>query len=340
MAKRVHEVVEALARDRHEAARLLNAKGKAETRKLLARAEHDLTLRLARAGDGTFTAEQLRATLAQVRVVTKQLMVGIEGVVLKEGEEAARLGASATAKQLLDIDRAYRGVGGQPLALDEARMLDEASQGVRSSLLRRIGLSGTRKAGGVVEAEEAHRGKPGVLERYGMETIKKFEQTLQSGLIAKKSMREIRADLVIDSEFLQGAPAYWAERIVRTEMMGAMNKGAWESAREAHAQLGDVVKILSATFDDRTGSDSYAVHGQIRHVDEAFEWWDGLYQHPPNRPNDREVVITHRIAWPIPDSLKWRTDAEVAAAWKRDRRKGAPPPRPKMTTVPLSRFGK
>jgi len=30
----------------------------------------------------------------------------------------------------------------------------------------------------------------------------------------------------------------------------------------------------------------------------------------------------------------------VMAAWLRDRRKGAPPARPDMTTVPLDQFGK
>jgi hypothetical protein len=100
-----------------------------------------------------------------------------------------------------------------------------------------------------------------------------------------------------------------------------------------------VTKILCATFDSRTGSDSFAVHGQIRRPDEAFAWWEGLYQHPPNRPNDREIVLSHRTSWPIPAELAWRSDSEVAARWALEGRKGAPPPRPKMTTVPLDRFG-
>lgn len=122
--------------------------------------------------------------------------------------------------------------------------------------------------------------------------------------------------------------------------MGAYNRAGWETIRAADDELGDMCKILSAVFDDRTGWDSYQAHGQIRLPDEAFAWAGGLYQAPPNRPNDREVVVPHRISWPIPDDLAWRGDGEVAAAWKRDRRKGSPPGRPLMTTIPLARFGK
>jgi hypothetical protein len=206
-------------------------------------------------------------------------------------------------------------------------MVDAAIQGTNASLLRRL-------------VGEGAGAKPGILARYGAATIESFEQQLQLGLVAKKSFAEMKAALIEQSPFLQGAPASWAERIVRTETMGAYNRGAWEATREADTELGDVVKILSAVFDDRTGSDSYAVHGQIRRPNEAFEWWDGLYQHPPNRPNDRETVVTHRIAWKIPAYLRWRDSGAVAARWKAEKRKGRPPERPMMTTVPLGQFGR
>lgn len=345
MASRLDTVVESLVRDRREAARLVQQTGLKSTQALLQRAQKDLVQRLARAeglgGPGTdsFTAAQLRATLDRVKLVTRNLAQAMEAETLKGGAEAARQGASLAARELVDADRAFRGVGGAPLALDEARMLDVAAQGVRASQLRRIALSGTRAARGT-ETERSHMGKPGVLRRYGVETIAHFERILQTALVTKKSLRDVRNDLVAASPFLQGAPAHWAQRIARTEYMGALNRGAWEASREAHQQLGDVVKVLCATFDDRTASDSYAVHGQIRRPEEPFEWWDGAYQHPPNRPNDREVVLTYRVSWPIGDALKWMPDLAVKAAWTREKRRGAPPERPLMTTVPLADFGR
>jgi hypothetical protein len=179
----------------------------------------------------------------------------------------------------------------------------------------------------------------GVLSRYSLETIGQLEGIIQRGMLTGEPWGDVRTKLIDQSPFLRGAPRYWAERIIRTETMGAFNRAGWEGIRAADDELGDMVKILAATFDDRTGWDSYQLHGQIRRPDEAFEWSGGFYQHPPNRPNDREVVLPHRLSWGIPPELAWRSDGEVFAAWKREKRRGGPPARPTMTTVPLDAFG-
>jgi len=110
-----------------------------------------------------------------------------------------------------------------------------------------------------------------------------------------------------------------------------------------------MVKILVAGFDDRTAWDSYQVHGQIRKLSEPFEWItrDGqriAYMTPPNRPNDRETVIYHRVVMPIPDDLKPVSDAEYEAVFvkqckSKKNKSPSPPARPRMTTVPLTWFG-
>ena len=48
---------------------------------------------------------------------------------------------------------------------------------------------------------------------------------------------------------------------------------------------------LVAVFDDRTGEDSKFVHSKVRRLMEPFHDRVRDYQHPPNRPNDREVVV-------------------------------------------------
>jgi hypothetical protein len=87
-------------------------------------------------------------------------------------------------------------------------------------------------------------------------------------------------------------------------------------------------------------SDSIAVHGQIRLPGEPFDTWYGKRQSPPDRPNDREIVVPHRIAWPIPPELRPRGMGEVVARWRREGRKGSPPAQPLLSTVPLERFGR
>lgn len=325
-----------LLQNREQVQKIIQNVGTTRMRGVLEGAERDLIKKLKKTSRGTFTSEQARVALVQVRAALKDIKDGIVSTAKRGAEEAAEVAAEGTIDYLHRTEEQFKGIG-QPLALDEAAMYERAVNGAQSSILRRLASSGEPVAG----AEDVpHAAKVGILDRYGLNTIGYFEDVFQRGVLAKKSSEEMRAEIVEKSPFLQQAPAHWASRIVRTELAGAANKANWESVREADDQLGDMVKIVSGVFDARTASDSYASHGQIRRPDEAFETWFGLMQHPPDRPNDRSLVVPHRISWPIPDYLKWRSQTEIAARWALEKRKGPIPPRPLMTTVPLSQFGK
>lgn len=329
-----------LRRNRADALSLVSATGKDKTLALLRRATDDLTKRLAnvRSGDDSFTAVQLEATRRQLQDVTRVLVRGLGDVVLDQAGNAADQATGDLLRYMGAAHRKFRGIGDPPLALHEASMLDTAVQGARASVLRRLATSG--EPGAAEENTEPHAGKPGILQRYGLQTIEHFEGILQTAFVARQPWSQVRDALTQASPFLQGAPAHWAERIVRTETMGAYNRAGWEATRVADAQLGDMVKILCATFDERTGWDSYQVHGQVRRPNEAFEWDGGLYQHPPNRPNDREVVVPHRLSWPLPEELEPYDDDEVEEVYYQQRPKGpGPGPRPNMSTVDRALFG-
>ncbi len=334
---RKDDLFEVIRQNRAEAIDLSTVVGQHKLIKLLGRAERDLSQRLAATsrrmggpGAASFTAEHLNVTLRQVREVTRGLTRGVGSLVLEQGREAADKSTEHLVDYLERADRKFRGLGAKRLKLREAAILDEATSGTETTILRRLASSGD-------ESDEP--AKLGILERYGIETVGAFEQQMQLGLVGERSWAEVRDSLVGESPFLQGAPKFWAERIVRTESMHAYNRASWEGMRAADQQLGDMVKILAAVFDDRTSWDSYQVHGQIRRQEEPFQWKGGLYQHPPNRPNDRETVIPHRVSWPIPPALGWRSNEEVANRWKAEGRKGSPPPRPPMTTIALDKFG-
>lgn len=320
-----------LASNRSAAVGLATKSGLDRLLPVLEKANADLKARLTHArglsgpGQESFTVAKLESTLLQVRQVLAEVKAGLEKTTLDTGKQAAELAAQSTAAYLRETQAKFKGIH-QPLQLKEAMLFDRAVRGTESSLLHR--LQGDPKKG------------PGILARYGAQVVEKFEGVLQQRFAQGATWDDTRKGLIQESPFLQGAPAHWAERIVRTEVMGAHGAASWEALREADDQLGDMVKILCATFDDRTAADSYAVHGQIRRPAETFETWEGHIQHPPARPNDREIVVPHRISWPIPDSLKWRTDAEVRARFLSMGGKGSPPPRPNMTTVEMDKFGK
>jgi hypothetical protein len=319
----------ALVRNRQEATRMMQTMGVERTRRLLEDAQKDLEKRIERnvkgLGDNAFTVVQMRTTLAQVRSTLTFVTYAMKNIIVETGVKSAKLSTEHVIDYLKKADKVFRGVGEQALSLREASMFSRAVEGVHSSILNRL-----------VSTE----GKTGILQRYSHGTIKHFEEILQRGLVTKKSLRDMREEIRDSSPFLKQKPAHWAERIVRTEIMGAHNRAGWHSIQAANDELGDMVKILAATFDDRTGSDSYSIHGMIRRPDEPFEWWEGAFQCPPNRPNDREIVVPHRISWEIPEYLLPKSDDEIEAVWKLEGRKGAPPERPVMTTVDLELFGR
>lgn len=332
LAQQAHAV---LSKNKRDAISLVSGLGVRKTRALLETAARDLQKRIdqrVRAQTGEpFTLTQLRTTLAQVRETIRELSDGVTGVILDTSHTAAEHAVEHTVDYLKRADKAYRGLGEQPLALREAAMLEESIQGTRSSVLHRLAAD---------PGDDDHPARPGILQRYGLNTIDYFEKTLQRGLIARKTWGQMEKDITEQSPFLQQAPAFWARRIVATEIMGAYSRSTWESIREADQDLGDMVKIASSVFDERTSADSYALHGAIRRPEEAFETWYGPMLHPPDRPLDRGILVPHRVSWPIPPYLVWRDAADILKAWRRDGRKGSPPPRPLMTTVPLNQFGR
>jgi len=320
---------EVLRENRRRAQRAAEEVGIARLRPMLERAQRELEARIARAeglrgaGKDSFSAVQARVVLRQVEDVLRALTPGMRDLVVDQAVDVSGREVAGTLDYLRAAEQVYRG-SVLPLALDAAALQDEVRAGAQASALRRI------------LTDPNHRGRRGVLDRYGESVVGSFERALQQRVLQKKPWAEVRESLVAESPFLQQAPAHWAERIVRTEAMHASNYGAQETIAAADDDLGDVLKVLSATFDGRTSADSYAVHGQIRRAKEAFDDWFHSYEHPPNRPNDREVVVPHRASWPIPAALKPRSDAEVAAAWAREGRKGSPPPRPRLSTVDLA----
>ncbi len=321
----------ALEASRRAAMALVQGTGAARTNAILGRSAKALEARIREIapslGEDSFTIVQLRATLRQVQQVLKEVTLpALKETVVDVGQQAAKKSAENTVDYLKKADKAFRGVGEAPIALREASMLDAGMQGAKASVLRRLATG--------VQAVRGKQAGPGILQRYGMETVKQFEQELQTGLIAKKSWNEMSRDITKHSPFLQSKPHWWAHRIVRTEVMGAYNKSNHEAIKESARQLPDMLQILSATFDDRTGADSIATHGMVRRVSEPFDSWYGQFDHPPDRPNDRGVITPHRARWPLPEYLQPRSDDEIEDRWREQGNKAPVPERPLMSTVP------
>jgi len=124
---------------------------------------------------------------------------------------------------------------------------------------------------------------------------------------------------------------YKIERVARTEAAVAYNAAQHDGIALIAEDFPDMMirwteHVSDDTWeptDSKTAPDSIAMHGQVKAVRGVFvapadpripaEWHGKTYAFPPNRPNDRAVVLPWRKAWGIPawiingDGRKWLT---------------------------------
>ena len=139
--KQLQGAQKVLDRNRKDAYKLANTKGKSSTIGLMEDAAKQLRERLSGLSENmedSFTANQMNATLKQIELVTRELTNDLGEVVVGEVKSMARTSAQDTAEYLARVDKAHRGLGEQGLAIKESTMLDRAVQGAESSTLRRL----------------------------------------------------------------------------------------------------------------------------------------------------------------------------------------------------------
>lgn len=265
--------------------------------------ELDRKLRtLTRAGRSeTMTAVQahhLKAQVRQAQVSLSKQMAGALGNVTRDAQTEALRGVSK------DVTRLEREFTGSELVLpiEEVSRFAGVIDQKAPSLLR------------------MHRES---MARYGVRTVGDFEEQLALSLASGETAAEgvDRLMDVYDMQWWQG------ERIVRTEVAWAFNATYADGLDEASDALPDLRKRWSEYVDDdtyepqddRVGTDSVAMHGQVAETDGVFTMpataprpgADGkttvyrdlvglTWEFPPNRPNDRAVVVPWRPHWGIP----------------------------------------
>lgn len=272
-----------LARNREVALSYADRRGSRDVHQMLERARLDLRARLEAlppGAEGRFTAERMRATLRQVEVVMGQVGKDLTGVGRDAIRAASERGLEQTVDYLHRAEASYRGIT-VPLSLDRAALFDNTLHGVQSTLLRQF---------------------PSSVARYGVRSIAKFEATLQQGVIQQKGMDAVVTDLVARDSFFEGRQ-YWAERIVRTEILGSYGRSAMEAIDvTAQEDWPDMRKVLVGFFDDRTGEDTFELDGQCRRPDVPFENWGDRppFMNTPKRPNCRCTTVPWRPDWPPP----------------------------------------
>ncbi len=234
----------------------------------------ELVDRLLNAQVGTFTQQQLRVTLVQVeaaiQALTTKLNQTFDSAVNILGEQ----GIKDLTKEIESFSGEFEG-SVQPIPLAPVLIAQEA----KNFLFNQYQIS---------------------LEAYGQDVLQNVARGLTQALIARDSFGQVVQKL---SKFLK-VEEFKLARIARTELHNVYNLSKLQGMRQVKADLiPDIMKTLIHPIDDRTGEDSkkLAKINIIVPVDKPFKFKfkdeERVFMTPPDRPNDRAILVPFRKAW-------------------------------------------
>lgn len=268
---------------------VIEIRGVKRMQALYGESRRDLEEKLAalkRQGRGqTFQANHLRQVLVQVADAAGAFQGRLTDHLRRTGRVAAVLAPRHLVDMVTRVEQHYRG---------QTSVVQAAQAAVTSGVYPRIA--------------------PTLLHRYqssartwGPGTIAHIQEGLARSLVQGESVDEA-VGRVTGAAGLYDGERWRAERIVRTETSYSYGVAKQVSMTSLGQQVPQMKKRLVATHDNRTGQDSVDLDGQTVAVDKPFTWavkdskghLTGKvvhYMQPPNRPNDREVVIPWMDGW-------------------------------------------
>jgi len=275
--------------------RLIDRGGVKRLQKLYDRAQADLATKLSRRfgrNSATFTTSQMQMFQGLLRQGQLMLAAELGGALAAATEETKADALHGMIRDFKTLERKYTGIA-TTLPIEEAARF-EGILGANRSLIRQHSNDLMGKA--------------------AIRTIRKVERELALSLATGETVGNAidRVQKVTGKEWWQ------AERIVRTEQAWAFNATHAEAIAESAQELPDIMmrwtELVSdstgAPLDNRVGTDSIAMHGQLappggeftmpNKADVSASLWGKKWAHPPNRPNDRATLQPWRPHWGIP----------------------------------------
>lgn len=233
----------------------------------------DLVDRISKLPRGTFTAQHLRGTLAQVEAAIIALNKSLHGTSVEGAEKAALLGVNGLIEQMKVFDEKFTGAV-TPINLNAVLIAHDTAN-----------LLATKYKTN--------------LDKYGNDMFAKISNGLFSAVTGQSTQDEVVGRI---SSFFNGNE-WELHRIVRTELHNVVNIGKQNGMVEILDDVPDLLKTLMHPMDARTGADSkWAAHLKlVAEVTEPFHYrWEKqerVFMSPPDRPNDRSIMVPYRKEW-------------------------------------------
>ena len=234
----------------------------------------ELIDRLSRATEGSFTEQQLRVTLVQVEAginaLTQQLKNQFNESVNKMGEQAV----GNLTKEIERFSQAFEG-SIQPINLDAVFITQDS----RNFLFNQHQVT---------------------IDAYGQDVLRNVARGLTNSLVSRDSFGQVVTKM---NKFLQ-VEEWKLQRLARTELHNVYNLAKLQGMRQVKEEtLPDLKKTLIHPIDDRTGEDSKKLKkiNPIVAIDKPFRFTfngkERVFMAPPDRPNDRAILVPYRKVW-------------------------------------------
>lgn len=235
--------------------------------------------------EGTFTEQQLNVTLVQVDAAIKAINSRLKNEMFDMASIFGERGIGDLVKEITRMEKKFTG-SVIPLNLDAIALATDTQNFL-------------------INKHEAS------IDAYSADLRSQITGQILNSMIARDSTQRTVSRLVSDvGKFFLGEE-WKLTRIVRTEMHGMYNYSKMNGMADLQEeQLPDLMKTLMHPMDKRTGKDSIALakENPIIPIDEPFvQVWNGkkmVFMAPPNRPNDRAILVPYREGWNVKSSFK------------------------------------
>ena len=249
-----------------------------------------LRARLRAAPKDSFTAQQIRVTLAQLEGGIFALNRSIKGAVDESADIMTNRGVRDLVKEIDVFNDDFEGTL-QPIRIDLVKTAVET----KARLINQYQASIDAYSAGLRKSISEGLGRMAV-ERVGPEVM--YQRLVEDDAIGA---------------YFEGE-AWKVRRIVRTELAGMYGAAKQESLQRVAEDEPEMRKTVYNPIDARTGDDSQWLQQQLdagRRNSANFEMrplvadpfvyvWKGhrrVFLAPPDRPNDRSILIPYHPSW-------------------------------------------
>jgi len=246
--------------------------------KVFRRVRQELQDRLLTIPQGTFTEQQLRVTLVQVQAAIEAITRDLKTGMVDSGEIMATAGITHLVKEIEKMSKHFEG-SITPINMKAILVATDPN----TFLLNKYEAS---------------------LDAYGADLRSQITSNIVQSLAMRDTQDRTVSRLVSDTGRFFMGEEWKLNRIVRTELANVYNFSKMQGMSEVQDQtIPDLKKALMHPMDRRTGDDSkeLARINPVVDIGEPFRFkWKGqerVFQFPPDRPNDRSILVPYREEW-------------------------------------------